>query len=128
MRMVWEHRSQAFGGGASALSLPSLRIRPGSSLTGVRHLVSRNAVQPPSAGDLRSQFLDWKNHHPAIVSAHCTASLLEAAPQSRGRTPVDEGMTDGPSTFAYLAFWPRRDTVEGISKPMKMTAWRGPGT
>jgi hypothetical protein len=40
----------------------------------------------------------------------------------------DEGMTNGPSTFAYLAFRPRGDTIEGITKPMKMTAWRGPGT
>jgi hypothetical protein len=35
---------------------------------------------------------------------------------------IDKGMTDGPSTFAYLAFRSRRDTVEGISKPMKMMA------
>jgi hypothetical protein len=34
----------------------------------------------------------------------------------------DEGMTDGPSTFAYLAFWSRWDTVKGILKPIKMTA------
>jgi hypothetical protein len=42
--------------------------------------------------------------------------------------PSDEGMTNGPSTFAYLVFRPRRDIVKGISKPMKRTAWRGPGT
>jgi hypothetical protein len=47
-------------------------------------------------------------------------------PRHSGAT--DEGMTDGPSTFAYLVFWSRKDTVEGVSKPMKMTAWRGPGT
>jgi hypothetical protein len=41
-------------------------------------------------------------------------------------TSVDEGMTNGPSTFAYLAFQSRRDAVEGISKPTKMIAWRGP--
>jgi hypothetical protein len=46
-------------------------------------------------------------------------------PRHSGAT--DEGMTNGPSTFAYLAFWPRGDTVKGITKPMKMTAWRGPG-
>jgi hypothetical protein len=40
--------------------------------------------------------------------------------------PTDEGMTNGPSTFAYLAFWSRRDAVKGISKPTKMIAWRGP--
>jgi hypothetical protein len=41
-------------------------------------------------------------------------------PKHSGAT--DEGMINGPSTFAYLAFWPRGDTVEGITKPMKMTA------
>jgi hypothetical protein len=43
-------------------------------------------------------------------------------------TSDDEGMTNGLSTFAYLAFRPRGDTVEGITKPMKVTAWRGSGT
>jgi hypothetical protein len=47
-------------------------------------------------------------------------------PRHSGAT--DEGMTNGPSTFAYLVFRPRRDIVEGISKPMKMTASCGPGT
>jgi hypothetical protein len=47
-------------------------------------------------------------------------------PKHSGAT--DEGMTNGPSTFAYLAFRLRRDTVEGISKPMKMTAWHSPRT
>jgi hypothetical protein len=47
-------------------------------------------------------------------------------PRHSGAT--DEGMTNEPSTFAYLAFRPRGDIVEGITKPMKMTAWRGPGT
>jgi hypothetical protein len=42
--------------------------------------------------------------------------------------PGDEGMTNGPSTFAYRAFRSRRDAVEGISKPTKMIAWRGPRT
>jgi hypothetical protein len=41
---------------------------------------------------------------------------------------VDEGMTNGPSTFAYLAFRYRRDAIEGVSKPTKMIAWRGPRT
>jgi hypothetical protein len=47
-------------------------------------------------------------------------------PRHSGAT--DEGMTDGLSIFAYLAFRSRRDTVEGILKPIKMTAWRGPRT
>jgi hypothetical protein len=47
-------------------------------------------------------------------------------PRHSGAT--DKGMTNGPSTFAYLAFRPRWDTVEGITKPMKMMFWRGLGT
>jgi hypothetical protein len=35
-------------------------------------------------------------------------------PRHSGAT--DEGMTNGPSTFAYLAFRSRRDTIEGIHK------------
>jgi hypothetical protein len=31
-------------------------------------------------------------------------------------TSGDEGMTNGPSTFAYLDFRSRRDTIEGIHK------------
>jgi hypothetical protein len=41
-------------------------------------------------------------------------------PRHSGAT--DKGMINRPSTFAYLAFRPRGDTVEGITKPMKMTA------
>jgi hypothetical protein len=47
-------------------------------------------------------------------------------PRHTGAT--DEGMTNWPSIFAYLVFRPRRDIVEGISEPMNMTAWHGPGT
>jgi hypothetical protein len=36
-------------------------------------------------------------------------------------------MTNGPSIFAYLVFGPRRVAIEGKMKPMKTTAWRGPG-
>jgi hypothetical protein len=39
----------------------------------------------------------------------------------------DEGMTDGPSIFAYLVFGPGGVPVEGIARPMKIAAWRGPG-
>jgi hypothetical protein len=53
------------------------------------------------------------------------AAIVFDYPRHSGAT--DEGMTNGPSTFAYLAFRPRGDTVERITKPMKMTAWRGPG-
>jgi hypothetical protein len=40
---------------------------------------------------------------------------------------ADEGMTNGPSIFAYLVFGPGRVATEGKMKPMKTTAWRGPG-
>jgi hypothetical protein len=40
---------------------------------------------------------------------------------------VDEGMTNGPLIFAYLVFGPGRVATEGKTKPMKTTAWRGPG-
>jgi hypothetical protein len=39
----------------------------------------------------------------------------------------DEGMTNRPSTFAYLVFGLGGITVEGIARPMKMAAWHGPG-
>jgi hypothetical protein len=38
-------------------------------------------------------------------------------------TAADEGMPNRPSIFAYLVFGP-----EGITRPMKISAWRGPGT
>jgi hypothetical protein len=72
----------------------------------------------------------------ALIAAQ--AYLLTTRPEPRDpredmhqatiRNLGDEGMTNGPSTFAYLAFQPRWDTIEGITKPMKTTAWRGPGT
>jgi hypothetical protein len=45
---------------------------------------------------------------------------------SKERSPVDEGMTNGPSIFAYLVFGPGRISTEGMTRPMKVTAWRGP--
>jgi hypothetical protein len=56
-----------------------------------------------------------------------TTGLWSEVSINKIRTRSDEGMIDGPSTFAYLAFWSRRDIIEGILKPIKMTAWRGPG-
>jgi hypothetical protein len=35
-------------------------------------------------------------------------------------------MTNGPSIFAYLVFGPGRISTEGMTRPMKVTAWRGP--
>jgi hypothetical protein len=36
-------------------------------------------------------------------------------------------MTRGPSIFSYLVFGLGRASTEGIIRPMKITAWRGPG-
>jgi hypothetical protein len=36
--------------------------------------------------------------------------------------PTDEGMTNGPSIFAYLVFGPERTSTEGITRPTKITA------
>jgi hypothetical protein len=40
---------------------------------------------------------------------------------------ADEGMPNRPSIFTYRAFSPRGITVEGITRPMKKSAWRGLG-
>jgi hypothetical protein len=36
-------------------------------------------------------------------------------------------MKNRPSIFAYLVFGPKGVSVEGIARPMKIAAWRGPG-
>jgi hypothetical protein len=36
-------------------------------------------------------------------------------------------MTNEPSIFAYLIFGPGGTSTEGITRPMKLIAWRGPG-
>jgi hypothetical protein len=46
-------------------------------------------------------------------------------PRHSGAT--DEGMTNGPSIFAYLVFGPGRTSPEGITRPTEIIAWRGPG-
>jgi hypothetical protein len=40
---------------------------------------------------------------------------------------IDEGVTNGPSIFAYLVFGPGGTSTEGITRPMEITVWRGPG-
>jgi hypothetical protein len=40
---------------------------------------------------------------------------------------ADEGMTNRPSIFTYLVFGPGGVSIEGIARPMKIAAWRGPG-
>jgi hypothetical protein len=41
--------------------------------------------------------------------------------------PLDEGMTNGLSIFAYLVFGPGRVVTVGKTRPTRITAWRGPG-
>jgi hypothetical protein len=40
---------------------------------------------------------------------------------------IDEGMPNRPLIFAYLVFGPGGIIVEGITRPMKILAWPGPG-
>jgi hypothetical protein len=40
---------------------------------------------------------------------------------------TNEGMTNGPLIFTYLVFGPGGTSTEGITRPMKLIAWRGPG-
>jgi hypothetical protein len=47
-------------------------------------------------------------------------------PRHSGAT--DEGMTNRPSTFAYLGFGPEEITIEGITRPIKVAARCGPGS
>jgi hypothetical protein len=54
---------------------------------------------------------DFSGGVPAIVFGY---------PRHSGAT--DEGMTDGPPIFAYLVFGPGEITIEGITRPMKLTA------
>jgi hypothetical protein len=46
-------------------------------------------------------------------------------PRHSGAT--DKGMTNRPSIFAYLVFGPGEITVEGVARPIKTVAGRGPG-
>jgi hypothetical protein len=46
-------------------------------------------------------------------------------PRHSGAT--DEGMACGSSILANLVFGPGRASTEGIARPTKMIAWRGPG-
>jgi hypothetical protein len=39
----------------------------------------------------------------------------------------DEGMPNGPSIFGYLVFGPGGTSIEGITRPMKLIAWRSLG-
>jgi hypothetical protein len=47
-------------------------------------------------------------------------------PRHSGDT--DEGMRNRPSIFAYLVFGPGGITIEGVTRPIKTAAGRGPGT
>jgi hypothetical protein len=46
-------------------------------------------------------------------------------PKHSGAT--DEGMPNRPSIFAYLVFGPGGTTTKGITRPITLIAWRGPG-
>jgi hypothetical protein len=46
-------------------------------------------------------------------------------PRHSGAT--NEGMTCGFLILAYLVFGPRRVSTEGMARPTKTIAWRGPG-
>jgi hypothetical protein len=43
------------------------------------------------------------------------------------RNVDDEGMTNRPSISAYLVFGPGEITVEGVARPIRTAARRGPG-
>jgi hypothetical protein len=57
--------------------------------------------------------------------ALCFVTLRGVFMRMSGAT--DEGMTDGPPTFAYLVFGPGRGCCERLSRPIKVVARRGPG-
>jgi hypothetical protein len=46
-------------------------------------------------------------------------------PRHSGAT--DEGVTNRPSTFVYLVFGPGEIRIEGIARPIRAAAGRGPG-
>jgi hypothetical protein len=56
-------------------------------------------------------------------------SVAQAAVDSEvvASKPGDEGMTNRSLIFAYLVFGPGGITVEGITRPMKISAWCDPG-
>jgi hypothetical protein len=55
-------------------------------------------------------------------------STLSVCSTSSLGTLGDEGMTCGPSIFAYLVFGPGRASTKGITRPTKIAAWSSPGT
>jgi hypothetical protein len=65
----------------------------------------------------------------AIVGPRKTAWSWSWSPPRSGLvvSASNEGMTNGPSIFAYLVFGPGRTSTEWITRPTKITAWRGPG-
>jgi hypothetical protein len=64
----------------------------------------------------------------AAVARSSEGSFLGASSLViNGLMDPDEGMIDGPPTFAYLVFGPGRVSLERLSRPIKVMAWRGPG-
>jgi hypothetical protein len=62
------------------------------------------------------------NEKEARVRVH---TIVFDYPRHSGAT--NEGMTNKPSTFAYLVFGPEEITIEGIARPIRAAAGRGPG-
>jgi hypothetical protein len=54
------------------------------------------------------------------------SAIIFDYPRHSGAT--DEEMPNRPLIFAYLDFGLGGITVEGITRPMKILAWRGPDT
>jgi hypothetical protein len=68
--------------------------------------------------------------HAGVCGHHASSRAIAAKAFRAGFywLTADEGMPNRPSIFAYLVFGPGGITVEGITRPMKVLAWSGPGT
>jgi hypothetical protein len=63
---------------------------------------------------------------PFIATLNSLCGPHDTLPEYRRMS--DEGMTNRPSTFAYLGSGPEEITIEGIARPIKAAAECGPGT
>jgi hypothetical protein len=62
-------------------------------------------------------------HNKVKIRIRVPAIVFDYPRHSRA---TDEGMPNGPSIFTYLVFGPEGTSAEGITRPMKLTALRGP--
>jgi hypothetical protein len=53
--------------------------------------------------------------------------MYEETSGQKSASDGDEGMTRGSLILAYLVFGPKRVSIEGMARPTKTIAWRGPG-